>query len=72
MANENSSVVSIVGILAIVLIVGVAIYLFMMAGGGDDADIQIDFGASPVGLEASTFAARDAAPPAGAAIRFSA
>lgn len=42
MAHNNSSVVSIVGILAVLLLVGVAIYFFLLAGGDDDADIEVD------------------------------
>lgn len=42
MADNNSSVVSIVGILAIVLLVAIAIYFFLLAGGDDGADIEID------------------------------
>jgi hypothetical protein len=41
MSDENSSVVSIVGIIAILILVGFAIYFFMMRS-GDDADIEID------------------------------
>jgi hypothetical protein len=41
MSDENSSVVSIVGIIAILILVGFAIYFFMMRSGGD-ADIEID------------------------------
>lgn len=42
MADSNSSVVSIVGIIAILLLVGIGIYFFLLAGNGDDADIEID------------------------------
>lgn len=42
MSDENSSVVSIVGIIAILILVGFAIYFFMIRSGGDDADLEID------------------------------
>lgn len=42
MSESNSSVVSIVGILAIILLVAIALYFFLIAGNGGDADIEID------------------------------
>jgi len=42
MSQDNSNVVAIVGILAIILLVAVALYFFLIAGNGGDADIQID------------------------------
>lgn len=41
MADSNSNIVSIVGILAIVILVGLAIY-FVMQGGGEDAEFELD------------------------------
>jgi hypothetical protein len=41
MADENSSVVSIVGIVAIVILVGVGIY-FLLLRGGDEPDLRIE------------------------------
>lgn len=41
--NNSSSAVSIVGILAIVILVGLAIY-FVFYVGGDDDDLEVDVG----------------------------
>jgi hypothetical protein len=41
MSDSNSSVVSVVGILAIVILVGLAIYFFLFRV-SDDAEIEID------------------------------
>lgn len=43
MANNESSTVSIVGILAILILVGLAIY-FIFYVGGDDDDLEVDVG----------------------------
>jgi hypothetical protein len=42
MSQDNSNVVAIVGILAIILLVAIAIYFFLIAGNGGGADIEID------------------------------
>jgi hypothetical protein len=67
MADENSSVVSIVAILAIVILVGVGIY-FLLLRGGDRADIEIDLPGS-ASLQVTPDVAR-AAPPVPIAMRF--
>lgn len=45
MANSNSNVVTTVGILAIVILVGLAVY-FVMRGGGEDSDFEVDVNGS--------------------------
>lgn len=63
MSEDNSSVVSIVGILAILLLVAVALYFFLIAGNGDDADIEVDLtGASSLQTTPDTARAPDTVP----------
>lgn len=64
MAESNSSVVSIVGIIAIVILVGLGIYFFMIAN-GDSADIEIDLPGASVTLPAPDFTVAGRVGPAG-------
>lgn len=64
MAESNSSVVSIVGIVAIVILVGLGIYFFMIAN-GDSADIEIDLPGASVTQPAPDFTAAERTSPAG-------
>lgn len=46
MADSQSNIVTIVGILAVLILVGLAVY-FVMRGGDDDAEFELEISGQP-------------------------
>lgn len=67
MANSDSSIVSIVGILAILILVGLAAYFILRQG--DDSELEVDVNGQSEGAPAYV-AQRTAALPAPDGLRF--